>query len=74
MDRRNYRWTDRLDCSERAIANITLSSDVELRLNEQVECLARIIIPILDLSRNRTGRAAPILGQDSPGNNRTIYH
>jgi hypothetical protein len=30
MDRRNYRWTDRLDCSERVIANITLSSQVEL--------------------------------------------
>jgi hypothetical protein len=29
MDRRNYRSADRLDCSERAIANITLSSEVE---------------------------------------------
>jgi hypothetical protein len=31
MDRRNYRWTDRLDCSERAIADITLSFEVELK-------------------------------------------
>jgi hypothetical protein len=30
-DRRNYRLADRLDCSERAIANITLSSEVELK-------------------------------------------
>jgi len=29
MDRRNYRRADWLDCSERAIANITLSSEVE---------------------------------------------
>jgi hypothetical protein len=31
MGRRNYRRTDWLDCSERARANITLSSEVELK-------------------------------------------
>ena len=30
MDRKDYRRADWLDCSERAIANITLSSKVEL--------------------------------------------
>jgi hypothetical protein len=31
MDRKDYRLADWLDCSERAMANITLSSDVELK-------------------------------------------
>lgn len=31
MDRKDYRRADWLDCSERAIANITLSSEVELK-------------------------------------------
>lgn len=31
MDRKDYRRADWLDCSERALANITLSSEVELK-------------------------------------------
>ena len=31
MDRKNYRRADWLDCSERERANITLSSEVELK-------------------------------------------
>jgi hypothetical protein len=31
MDRKDYRRADWLDCSERAVADITLSSDVELK-------------------------------------------
>jgi hypothetical protein len=35
MDRKNYRRADWLDCSERARANITLSSEVELKEGER---------------------------------------
>jgi hypothetical protein len=35
MDRQDYRRADWLDCSERAMANIMLSSDVELKEGER---------------------------------------
>ena len=63
MDRRNYRWADRLDCSERAIANITLSSKVELGRDERRRRSGRRIIHIFSLSRN--GSVAPRARQSS---------
>lgn len=35
MDRKDYRRADWLDCSERAMANITLSSKVELNVGKR---------------------------------------
>jgi hypothetical protein len=45
MDRKDYRRADWLDCSERAMANITLSSEVELKSADAVAS-GKPIIPI----------------------------
>jgi hypothetical protein len=55
MDRKNYRRADWLDCSERAQANITLSSEVELKegkRNAFERQIIRIFTEITTLRRN----------------------
>jgi hypothetical protein len=44
MDRKDYRRADWLDCSERAIANITLSSEVELKKGKR-HCVRDVDYP-----------------------------
>lgn len=43
MDRKDYRRADWLDCSERVVADITLSSKVEFRMGKRGGVQARII-------------------------------
>ena len=51
MDRKDYRRADWLDCSERAMANITLSSGVELKEGKR-KAFGRQIIRIFEGNDN----------------------
>jgi hypothetical protein len=51
-DRRNYRSAGRLDCSERVVANITLSLEVELVVNQNALAFGPRIIHIPSLNGN----------------------
>ena len=55
MDRKDYRRADWLDCSERATANITLSSGVELKEWANAKAFGTKIIRIFDGNDNLAG-------------------